>query len=38
MLYHVGSKNKEQERSGFAHVFEHLMFAGTKNIDLGQYS
>jgi zinc protease len=28
--YHVGSKDDPEERSGFAHLFEHLMFKGTK--------
>ncbi|MHA6246313.1 M16 family metallopeptidase [Pontibacter sp. CAU 1760] len=38
VLYHVGSKNEVEGRSGFAHFFEHLMFEGTENIDRGQYS
>ncbi|WP_439880678.1 M16 family metallopeptidase [Pontibacter sp. MBLB2868] len=38
VLYHVGSKNEVQGRSGFAHFFEHLMFEGTENIDRGEYS
>ena len=38
VLYHVGSKNELEGRSGFAHFFEHLMFEGTENIDRGQYS
>lgn len=29
--YHVGSKNEPGGRSGFAHLFEHLMFNGTEN-------
>ncbi len=29
--YHVGSKDDPPDRSGFAHLFEHLMFKGTKN-------
>ncbi|MHA7131249.1 M16 family metallopeptidase [Algoriphagus namhaensis] len=37
VLYHVGSKNENPERTGFAHFFEHLMFEGTENIDRGQY-
>jgi len=37
VLYHVGSKNEDPERTGFAHFFEHLMFEGTENIDRGQY-
>ncbi len=37
VLYHVGSKNEEAERTGFAHFFEHLMFEGTENIPTGDY-
>src|SRR6185436_9975856 len=29
--YHVGSKNEQRGRSGFAHLFEHLMFQGSEN-------
>ena len=29
--YHVGSKNEEPDRTGFAHLFEHLMFQGSKH-------
>ena len=29
--YHVGSKNEPRGRSGFAHLFEHLMFNGSEN-------
>lgn len=32
VLYHVGSKNEDPERTGFAHFFEHLLFEGTENI------
>ncbi|HNQ21499.1 MAG TPA: pitrilysin family protein [Phycisphaerae bacterium] len=28
--YHVGSKNEDSERQGFAHMFEHMMFRGTE--------
>lgn len=38
VLYHVGSKNEVEGRSGFAHFFEHLMFEGTENIARGEYS
>lgn len=31
VLYKVGSKNESPERTGFAHLFEHLMFAGSKH-------
>ncbi len=37
VLYHVGSKNENPERTGFAHFFEHLMFEGTENIPRGKY-
>ncbi len=33
LWYHVGSKNEKQGRTGFAHLFEHLMFNGTENYD-----
>lgn len=38
VLYHVGSKNENPERTGFAHFFEHLLFEGSANIDRGEYS
>src|SRR5688572_29456927 len=31
--YHVGSKNEKAGRTGFAHLFEHMMFKGSKNVD-----
>jgi len=31
--YHVGSKNEVMGRTGFAHLFEHLMFQGSENFD-----
>ncbi len=37
MLYHVGSKNEDPERTGFAHFFEHLMFEGSEHIARGQF-
>ncbi len=30
MLYQVGSRNERDDRTGFAHLFEHLMFGGTR--------
>ena len=30
--YHVGSKNERPGRTGFAHLFEHMMFKGSKNV------
>ncbi len=32
LLYKVGARNENPERTGFAHLFEHLMFDGSKNI------
>lgn len=37
VLYHVGSKNEDPDRTGFAHFFEHLMFEGSENIDRGEF-
>ena len=37
VLYHVGSKNEEAKRTGFAHFFEHLMFEGSENIPRGKF-
>lgn len=37
VLYHVGAKDEEEGRTGFAHFFEHLMFEGTENIPRGEY-
>lgn len=37
VLYHVGSKDEDQGKSGFAHFFEHLMFEGSKNLKKGDY-
>ena len=31
--YHVGSKNERPGRTGFAHLFEHMMFKGSKNME-----
>ena len=33
MIYHVGSKNEPKGRSGFAHLFEHLMFNGSEHFN-----
>jgi len=35
--YHVGSANEEKGRSGFAHLFEHMMFEGSANVDKGEH-
>lgn len=36
--YHVGSKDESPGKTGFAHLFEHLMFQGTKNLGPDQFS
>ncbi len=33
IMYNVGSKDENPGRTGFAHLFEHLMFSGSKNVD-----
>jgi zinc protease len=38
IMYHVGSKNENPERTGFAHFFEHLMFEGTEHIGRHQFT
>ncbi len=38
VLYHVGSKNEDTGRTGFAHFFEHLLFEGSNNIKRGEFS
>jgi zinc protease len=37
LWYHVGSKNEVPGRTGFAHLFEHLMFEGSKHHDKGYF-
>lgn len=37
VMYHVGSKNENPERTGFAHFFEHLLFEGSENIARGEF-
>lgn len=37
VMYHVGAKNEDPERTGFAHFFEHLLFEGTENIAKGEW-
>src|SRR6187401_1911182 len=32
LWYHVGSKDEKAGRTGFAHLFEHLMFKGSRNV------
>tara|TARA_B100000242_G_scaffold294296_1_gene276100 strand:+ start:5167 stop:6477 length:1311 start_codon:yes stop_codon:yes gene_type:complete len=35
VMYHVGAKDEDPDKTGFAHFFEHLLFEGTKNIENG---
>jgi len=37
LWYHVGSKNEQPGRTGFAHLFEHLMFEGSEHYDHGYF-
>lgn len=37
VMYHVGSKDEDPSKTGFAHFFEHLLFEGTKNIERGEW-
>lgn len=37
VMYHVGSKDEQPNRTGFAHFFEHLLFEGSKNIKRGEF-
>jgi zinc protease len=37
LWYHVGSKNERRRRTGFAHLFEHLMFEGSQHYDRGYF-
>lgn len=37
IMYHVGSKNEDPKRTGFAHFFEHLLFEGSENIGRGEF-
>jgi zinc protease len=37
VMYHVGSKDEQTNRTGFAHFFEHLLFEGSKNIGRGEF-
>src|SRR5947208_15725110 len=35
--YNVGSRNERQGRTGFAHLFEHMMFKGSENVGQGEH-
>jgi len=37
VMYDVGGKDGDRERTGFAHFFEHLLFEGSKNISRGEF-
>lgn len=37
VMYHVGAKDEDPARTGFAHFFEHLLFEGTENIPRGEW-
>lgn len=37
VMYHVGAKDEQSDRTGFAHFFEHLLFEGTQNIGRGEW-
>src|ERR1041385_1717427 len=32
VLYHVGSRDEKEDRQGFAHMFEHMMFRGSAHV------
>ncbi|MCE1164925.1 MAG: insulinase family protein [Bacteroidetes bacterium] len=35
--FHVGSRNEEPDKTGISHLFEHLMFTGSKNVPQGMF-
>ncbi len=37
VCYHVGSKNEKSGKTGFAHLFEHLMFEGSEHVRKGEF-
>jgi len=37
VVYDVGGRNEERGRSGFAHLFEHMMFQGSRNVPRGEH-
>ncbi len=37
VMYHVGSKNEQVRRTGFAHLFEHIMFKGSEHVADGEH-
>jgi zinc protease len=38
VMYDVGARNEERGHSGFAHLFEHLMFQGSANVPKGEHA
>ena len=38
VMYHVGSKDEENGKTGMAHFYEHLLFTGTENIGRGEWN
>ncbi|MDT5060877.1 MAG: zinc protease [Acidobacteriota bacterium] len=37
ITYNVGSRNEREGRTGFAHLFEHMMFKGSENVGTGEH-
>ena len=37
VTYNVGSRDERQGRTGFAHLFEHMMFQGSENVGPGEH-
>jgi zinc protease len=37
ITYNVGSRNERESRTGFAHLFEHMMFKGSENVGSGEH-
>ena len=37
VVYNAGSRDERQGRTGFAHLFEHMMFKGSENVGLGEH-
>lgn len=37
LWYHVGSANEREDRTGFAHLFEHMLFQGSTNVEANEH-
>ena len=37
LWYHVGSANERLDRTGFAHLFEHMLFQGSEHVDANEH-